>query len=81
MIPQKEIGFDRLLGALALILAIGLLLWSIMLLNIENKTLKQRNNYLELKIAEINRAMPWIKVLNKKLSEQEKTELDAGIWK
>lgn len=71
---------DRLLAAFVLILAIGLLAWNTMVLNMENRALKRANNHLGLKIAEVDRAMPWIKVLNKNLSEQEKTELDAGIW-
>jgi len=70
------IMFERLLAAVIIILIIGLLTWNAMVLKAENITLKRENNHLELKIAQIHRAEPWIKILNESLTELEKDELD-----
>ena len=70
---------ERLLAALSLILIIGLLACFVMVLKVENKTLRQENNHLESQIAQIHRAEPWIEVLNESLTELEKYELDIKV--
>jgi len=72
-------SIERLLTAFIVILIIGLLGWNAMVLKAENTTLKRENNHLELKIAQIHRAEPWIKVLNESLTELEKDELDVKV--
>ena len=70
---------DRLLAALVLLLTIGVLTWCAMDLNMKTRTLQRENNSLELHIARIERAMPWIAVLNESLTDLEKAELDAKV--
>jgi len=72
-------SIERLLTAFIVILIIGLLGWNAMVLKAENTTLKLENNSMELQIAQIHRAEPWIKILNESLSEQEKAELDVKV--
>ena len=70
---------DRLLAAFTLLLFIGLLAWNSMYMSMKARTLQRENNSLELHIARIERAMPWIAVLNESLTDLEKAELDAKV--
>ena len=66
---------DRLLAELSLLLITGILAWMAMSLNMENNALRLENNRLELRVARVDRAAPWIKILTEK--EREDLSLRA----